>query len=109
MSYSIVTIPPFDRQLKRLVKKFPSLRKEVAQLGELLAGSPTEGTPLGNNCYKVRLAIASKGKGKSGGARVITHIYVEGKTVYLLAIYDKSEQGDISDNQILNLLKIIKK
>ncbi|MCA2791141.1 MAG: hypothetical protein IM618_10180 [Cytophagales bacterium] len=109
MNYSIVTIPPFDRQLKRLIKKFPSLKKEVAKLGELLADAPTEGTPLGNNCYKIRLAIASKGKGKSGGARIITHIYVEGKLVYLLAIYDKSEHGDISDKQILGLLGIIKK
>lgn len=109
MSYSIVTIAPFDRQLKRLIKKFPSLRKEVAQLGKSLADAPTEGTPLGNNCYKIRLSIVSKGKGKSGGARVITHIYVEGKLVYLLAIYDKSEQGNVSDKQILNLLEIIKR
>jgi mRNA-degrading endonuclease RelE of RelBE toxin-antitoxin system len=109
MSYSVTTIPPFDRQLKRLTKKFPSLKKEVAQLGKSLADAPTEGTPLGNNCYKIRLAIASKGKGKSGGARIITHIYVEGKLVYLLAIYDKSEQGDISDRQIFNLLGVIKK
>ncbi len=108
MSYSIGTIPPFDRQLKRLIKKFPSLRKEVAQLGKSLADEPTDGTPLGNNCYKIRLAIASKGKGKSGGARIITHIYVEGKVVYLLAIYDKSEQGNISDKQILDLLRIIR-
>jgi mRNA-degrading endonuclease RelE of RelBE toxin-antitoxin system len=109
MSYSIVTIPPFDKQLKRLVKKYPSLKKEVAQLGKFLTDTPATGTPLGNNCYKIRLAIASKGKGKSGGARVITHIYAEGKLVYLLAIYDKSEQENITDAQILNLLKEIKK
>jgi len=86
MSYSIVTIAPFDKQLKRLAKKYPSLKNEVVQLGRLLTDTPTSGTPLGNNCYKVRMSIASKGKGKSGGARVITHIYVEGKLVYLLAI-----------------------
>ncbi|MCA2950808.1 type II toxin-antitoxin system RelE/ParE family toxin [Microcystis sp. M112S1] len=109
MNYSIVTIPPFDRQLKRLIKKFPSLKKEVAELGKLLTDAPASGTPLGNNCYKVRLSIASKGKGKSGGARIITHLYVEGKLVYLLAIYDKSEQENIPDAHILALLKIIKK
>ena len=76
MSYSIVTIAPFDKQLKRLAKKYPSLKNEVAQLGKLLTDTPTSGTPLGNNCYKVRMSIASKGKGKSGGARVITHIYI---------------------------------
>ncbi len=109
MNYSIVTIAPFDKQLKRLVKKYPFLKNEVAQLGKILINTPTSGTPLGNNCYKIRLSIASKGKGKSGGARVITHIYVEGRFVYLLAIYDKSEQENISDAQILNLLNIIKK
>ena len=107
MSYSIVTIAPFDKQLKRLAKKYPSLKNEVAQLGKLLTETPFSGTPLSNNCYKVRLSIASKGKGKSGGARVITHIYVAGNIVYLLAIYDKSEQGNISDKQILNLLDSI--
>jgi mRNA-degrading endonuclease RelE of RelBE toxin-antitoxin system len=109
MSFSIVTIAPFDKQLKRLVKKYPSLKNEVAQLGKRLTDTPTSGTPLGNNCYKIRLSIASKGKGKSGGARIITHIYIEGKLVYLLAIYDKSEQENITDAQILNLLKTIKK
>lgn len=109
MSYSIVTIAPFDKQLKRLAKKYPSLKNEVAQLGKLLTDTPTSGTPLGNNCYKVRMSIASKGKGKSGGARVITHIYIEGKLVYLLAIYDKSEQENITDAQILNLLNIIRR
>ena len=109
MSYSIVTIAPFDKQLKRLAKKYPSLKSEVAQLGKLLTETPKLGRPLGNNCYKVRMSITSKGKGKSGGARVITHIYIEGKLVYLLAIYDKSEQENITDAQILNLLGSIKK
>ena len=47
MSYSIVTIAPFDKQLKRLAKKYPSLKKEVAQLGKLLTDTPTSGTPFG--------------------------------------------------------------
>lgn len=108
MSYNIVTIPPFDRQLKRLIKKYPSLKKEVAQLGQQLSENPALGTGLGNDCYKIRIAIASKGKGKSGGARVITHIHIQGKSVYLIAIYDKSEQENISDLQILKLLELIK-
>lgn len=69
--------------------------------------SPSLGTSLGNNCYKIRLAIASKGKGKSGGARVITHFYVENNTVFLLSIYDKSEQENIPDSNIKALLKLI--
>ena len=57
------------------------------------------------NCYKIRLAIKSKGKGKSGGARVITTVFVDEETVYLLDIYDKSEQSSISRAGLLTLLK----
>jgi hypothetical protein len=63
--------------------------------------------PLGNHCYKIRLAITSKGKGKSGGARVITYVQVVHHSVYLLAIYDKAEQADIEDNDFKNLVKLI--
>jgi len=104
MKYNVLTIPPFDRQLKRLSKKFHSLKAEYAALVEELEENPIKGTPLWNDCYKIRLAIASKGRGKSGGARVITHFHIENDTVFLLAIYDKSEQSDISDNELRELL-----
>ena len=107
MKYNILSIPPFDRQLKRLAKKYPSLKAEYAALVEELEKNPTKGTSLGNNCFKIRLAIASKGSGKSGGARVITHIYIEDETVFLLSIYDKSELSDISDNELKELLSEI--
>ena len=109
MKYNVLTIPPFDRQLKRLAKKFPSLKAEYAALVEGLEENPETGTSLGNNCFKIRLKIASKGRGKSGGARVITHIYIENKTVFLLAIYDKNEQTDISDRELKELLAEIEK
>ncbi|MDR0295335.1 MAG: type II toxin-antitoxin system RelE/ParE family toxin [Prevotellaceae bacterium] len=109
MKYNVLTIPPFDRQLKRLVKKFPSLKAEYADLIENLEENPKNGTPLGDNCFKIRLAIASKGRGKSSGARVITHLYVENETVFLLAIYDKSEQTNISDKELRELLLEIEK
>lgn len=109
MKYSVLSIPPFDRQLKRLAKKFPSLKAEYTALVEDLEENPEKGIPLGNNCFKIRLAIASKGRGKSGGARVITHFYVENDTVFLLSIYDKSEQVDISENELVELLWEIEK
>ena len=65
----------------------------------------TQGTHIGNKCYKIRLAIKSKGKGKSGGARVITHIVVSNEEIYLLSIYDKADQDSITDKQILQLIK----
>ena len=107
MSYSVVTIPPFDRQLKLLAKKYYSLKNDLAELGRQLAENPTLGKSIGHDCYKIRLAISSKSKGKSGGARVITHVYVTGTTIYLLAIYDKSQQVNISDKELIEFLKFI--
>jgi mRNA-degrading endonuclease RelE of RelBE toxin-antitoxin system len=107
MSYSIISLPFFDKQLKRLIKKYPSLKKEYINLINLLAVQPVAGTPIGNNCYKIRLAIASKGKGKSGGARVITYLQVLNNAVYLVSIYDKSEQDNLSDKDLMELIKHI--
>ena len=70
--------------------------------------NPTMGTPIGRSCYKIRLAIASKGKGKSGGARVISYYYIRGETVYLLSIYNKAEQENISDETVAELILGIK-
>lgn len=107
MSYEIIAIPNFKREIKKLAKKFPSLKNDFAQLLGSLQEEPTQGTPLGNNCYKIRMAIASKGKGKSGGSRVITHLKVSRTAVYLLSIYDKSDQENISDKELKELLKEI--
>lgn len=107
MNYNVLTIPPFDRQLKRLVKKFPSLKTEYSQLIENLETEPVQGAALSNSCYKIRIAVKSKGKGKSGGTRVIAHVQVVESNVFLLAIYDKSEQEDITDKEIKYLLSFI--
>ena len=107
MSYNVVAIPPFDRQLKRLAKKFPSLKVEYAELVDSLEENPEQGNAMSNNCYKIRVAIKSKGKGKRGGARVIAHVQVIENNVFLLAIYDKSEQEDITDKEIKYLLSFI--
>lgn len=108
MSYNVEVLPRFEKDLKRLVKKFPSLKKEFIELVSELKENPTQGISLGNNCYKIRLAIASKGKGKSGGARVISHLKIIENTVFLLTIFDKSEQESLSDNEFLEILNTIK-
>ena len=107
MSYNVISIPEFEKELKWLAKKYPSLKKEIAELFELLETDPTTGTPIGKSCYKIRLAIAAKGKGKSAGARVITYCAVTDTTVVLLSIYDKSEQTDIADKDLQRLLDSI--
>ena len=73
-----------------------------------LQTEPNKGTALGNDRYKIRLAIASKGKGKSGGARVITYLAIADTEVYLLSIYDKSEQPGIGDKELLRLVEMVK-
>lgn len=105
MSYSILPLPFFARQLKRLVRKYPLSKKEFADLVTKLQTIPEQGTALGNDCYKIRLSIASKGKGKSGGARVITLVVQAATTVYLLSIYDKGEQDDITNKELEALVK----
>jgi len=95
----------FRREAKQLVKKYHSLAEEIQQLIELLSVNPYQGEALGRDCYKIRIAIASKGKGKSGGGRVISCVKVTAEKVILLSIYDKSEQEDIEQNFLKQLLK----
>jgi len=109
MSFNVKTLSVFDRQAKHLVKKFPSLKAELRTLIRELKEDPTKGTRIGHNCQKIRLSIVSKGKGKSGGARVIVHIVYKVGTAYLLTIYDKSELVNLTDNEILELIKLIPK
>lgn len=105
MSYEVLSIPPFDRQLKRLAKKYPSLKSDYSAFVDEIAHQPQQGKALGKDCYKVRMAITSKGKGKSSGARIITHLVVSEEVVYLLSIYDKSEKENLTDKELIELLK----
>ncbi len=111
MSFEIKTIENFDRQAKQLAKHYMSFRDDYKTLLKELQKKPMAGTDLGGGIRKVRMTIASKGKGKSGGARVITYTAnviihsCEGELL-LLSIYDKSEQSTISDKEIKRLKKL---
>jgi len=107
MNYSVKTIGVFEKQAKKLIRKYASLKSELEKLNNELEKNPQTGIPLGNNCYKVRIAVASKQKGKSGGARVITHFVLLDSTIYLLSIYDKSEKNSLLDKELTELLKYI--
>ena len=107
MSYNILSIPVFDKQVKRLSKKYPSLKTDLNILIGKLSEEPTYGTSLGNNFYKIRLAVASKGKGKSAGARVITYVKITRNTVYLASIFDKSGKSTISEKELDQVFKLI--
>ena len=108
MSFNIVTTPPFEKELKQLAKKYPSVKKDITDLASKLIDDPKMGTALGNDCYKIRMAISSKGKGKSGGARVITFLQIIETTIFLLSIYDKADAANISDKILKERIKGLK-
>ncbi len=107
MSFKIETLTIFNKQAKRLSKKYPSLKNDLAMLFKSLEDDPTQGKALGNSFYKLRLAIGSKNKGKSGGARIITYVKITATTVYLTSIYDKSEKNNFTDKELEIVFKLI--
>jgi mRNA-degrading endonuclease RelE of RelBE toxin-antitoxin system len=106
MRYKLTITPAFERDAKPLLKKYKSIKNDLSILFDSLEKEPEQGTPISKDCYKIRLAIASKGKGKSGGARVVTCVKILAENIYLLTIYDKSEKEDISDKELKELLKV---
>ena len=72
-----------------------------------LSSNPEQGVSIGKHCYKVRLSLTSKGKGKSGGARVITCLHIHQGVVYLLAVYDKADTATIHDSELSGRLKML--
>ncbi len=105
MRYNVELTNNFKKEAKRLVKKYKSLKSELANLVAELETNPNKGVPLGNNIYKIRLAIKSKGKGKSGGARIMSYIKISQTKVLLFSIYNKSEKETISDKEIKEIIK----
>ena len=107
MECKITASKSFNKELKRLGKRYASLADDYETLLHDLKQNPTLGTDLGRGLRKVRMRISSKGKGKSGGARVITFTViasVDETTINLLYIYDKSERENISPKEIDMLL-----
>ncbi len=103
----IETTRRFLRDSKFLTKKYSSFKSDMAEKFENLLENPHQGESIGRSCYKVRVAITSKGRGKSGGARLITHVLIDDEKIYLLTIYDKSEKENIQNNELDELLEQI--
>ena len=112
MNCKINATQRFEKEVKKLAKKYPSLIADLRALREELRNNPKAGASLGKSCYKVRVAIKSKGKGKSGGARVITYVVEETSeqiNLILLSIYDKSDISALADKDIAELVEKAKK
>jgi len=108
MTYDFRPSPDFERQAKKLAKHYPSFKKDLLLLLESLKADPWQGVDLGNGIRKVRMTISSKGRGKSGGARVITmnvNVDVEKMIIALLYIYDKAEMENVSDQFLQQIIK----
>ena len=108
MNCNIIAYPLFEKELKRLAKRYKSLKKDYAALLDELTENPMAGVCLSKGLRKVRMKIAAKGKGKSGGARVIpivANVDVKSLEVGLLYIYDKSERESISDRELLEIAR----
>lgn len=110
MSYRIETTATFDKEYKRLAKRYPSLKQDLIDLARELQDNPEIGVDWGRRLRKVRLAIASKGRGKSGGARVITLktdaiVRIDEGIVTLITMYDKAEINSISSRELDRILK----
>lgn len=104
MSYEVIAIAPFEKQFKKLTKKYPNLRLSLNELIKDLEQNPIIGTSIGRSFYKIRIVLPGKNSGKSGGARIITNVKITQNQVYLVSIYDKSETNNISNEQLDKLL-----
>ena len=116
MKVDVIVTENFKKSAKKLLKKYSSLKFELLELEKQLIANPKIGAPPGNDCFKIRLAVKSKGKGKSGGVRIITHLIINFEIddadvtkVYLVYIYDKSEFESVSQKDISKMIKEIKK
>ena len=72
MNYKIKVYRCFEKEVKKLSKRYKSLKQDLLALSAELLENPEKGVDLGNGLHKVRMSISSKGKGKSAGARIIT-------------------------------------
>ena len=105
MSYSVRTVPNFDREIKKIAKKHKGIKSDLAKLIHDLEVNPTMGTDLGQNFYKIRISVSGTNKGKSGGARIITYVLLDHEVVLLSEIYLKSENDTVDINVVLDRLK----
>lgn len=104
MNYNVEIHANFGRELKSLAKKYPSIKNDIINVVQNIEKELTQADDLGYGFKKIRLNIKSKGKGASGGARIIsleTIISFDKTNVFLLSIYNKGDFDTID----LSILK----
>ncbi len=103
MNYKIDTIPRFEKDIKKLKKKFPKIKNDLVNFINELSSNPELGIHLGENLFKVRIPNSSIPTGKSGGFRIITY-YKTNDILYLVTIYSKTEQDNILTEQLKKII-----
>lgn len=108
MNFEIQTTSYFDTEAKRLAKRHRSFIDDLQDFRDSILENPYQGTELSPGIRKIRLTINSKGRGKSGGARVITFTYFVNEkdgVVILLLLYDKADASNIKMNVVRRIIK----
>jgi hypothetical protein len=115
MRVDINVTESFKKAARPLIRRYRSFLEDLICLETDLRGNPKLGQALGGNVYKIRLRIRSKGKGKSGGARVISFVELfaevnedDSTVVNLLTVYDKKDKSDISNDELRKLISALR-
>ena len=98
----------FAKEAKRLAKKYPSFKQDYKDFLVSIKNNPLQGEEITKNIRKIRMAIKAKGKGKSGGARVITFNIltdIENGHVVFLLLYDKEDASTVKVNVVKQLVR----
>lgn len=110
MANEVLYSDVFIKKAKVYKKKYLSLVEDLYELEEKLLENPQQGTDLGAGLYKIRLAVKSKGKGKSGGFRIITYLVSnmqDSVVINMLTLYDKSEESNIDKKELQKIIKAL--
>jgi len=100
----IIPLETFKNDVKTLQKKYKNIFRDLNELNRTLQNNPRAGIPLGNNCFKIRLGNSSVPTGKSGGFRIIYYFLSNDRIIFLMTIFSKSDQNNISDKKIGQIL-----
>ncbi len=106
MSFSVIPLDSFKRDFKTLQKKYNNIKNDLRKLTLELENNPKAGIPLQHNCFKVKVVNPSATTGKRGGFRTIYYFINEYDNVYLISIYSKTKKENLSENELLELLKV---
>ena len=105
MNFEISPTHDFLVEAKKLKKRYHSFEDDLENFKDSLQKNPYQGAELCPGIRKIRMAIASKGRGKAGSARVITAMAIvdeQNGRIALLTIYDKQDADTVD-------LRVIKK